>query len=148
MIGLDEDSMYSLLFIFFLTYCMRGKVYPILTKMYNDYNFFKLFSVIMSSQVINIEDNDTSNSNSDSNSDNIVEKIEPKYEDKFLDDIRKMTNVYIFDEKEEELYCNKSAELFLLVQEEDKKKLLKIKIKLLILESKLKFMRVRKNFVI
>ena len=43
MIGLDEESIYSLLFIFFLTYCMRGKVYPIVTKMYNDYNFFKLF---------------------------------------------------------------------------------------------------------
>ena len=101
-LDLDEDSMYSLLFIFFLSYCMRGKMYPILTKIYNDYNFFKLFSVIMSSQVINIEDNDTSNSNS--NSDNIVEKIEPKYEDKFLDDIQKMTNTYIFDEKEEEIY--------------------------------------------
>ena len=146
MIGLDEDSMYSLLFIFFLTYCMRGKVYPILTKMYNDYNFFKLFSVIMSSQVINIEDNDTSNSNSDSNSDNIVEKIEPKYEDKFLDDIRKMTNVYIFDEKEEELYCNKSAELFLLVQEEDKKKIIENKDKIADIGKQIKIYESEEEF--
>ena len=146
MIGLDEDSMYSLLFIFFLTYCMRGKVYPILTKMYNDYNFFKLFSAIMSSQVINIEDNDTSNSNSDSNSDNIVEKIEPKYEDKFLDDIRKMTNAYIFDEKEEELYCNKSAELFLLVQEEDKKKIIENKDKIADIGKQIKIYESEEEF--
>ena len=144
MIGLDEDSMYSLLFIFFLTYCMRGKMYPILTKMYNDYNFFKLFSVIMSSQVINIEDNDTSNSNS--NSDNIVEKIEPKYEDKFLDDIRKMTNAYIFDEKEEELYCNKSAELFLLVQEEDKKKVIENKDKIADIGKQIKIYESEEEF--
>ena len=146
MIGLDEDSMYSLLFIFFLTYCMRGKVYPILTKMYNDYNFFKLFSAIMSSQVINIEDNDTSNSNSDSNSDNIVEKIEPKYEDKFLDDIRKMTNAYIFDEKEEELYCNKSTELFLLVQEEDKKKIIENKDKIADIGKQIKIYESEEEF--
>ena len=42
MFALDEESIYSLLFIFFLTYYMRGKVYPIVTKMYNDYNFFKI----------------------------------------------------------------------------------------------------------
>ena len=101
MIGLDEESMYSLLFIFFLTYCMRGKVYPILTKMYNDYNFFKLFTLIMSSQVINIQDTDNDNDNNAVNNDKIVEKVEPRYEDKFLDDIRKMTKEYIFDEKEE-----------------------------------------------
>ena len=148
MIGLDEDSMYSLLFIFFLSYCMRGKMYPILTKIYNDYNFFKLFSVIMSSQVINIEDNDTSNSNSNSdiNSDNIVEKIEPKYEDKFLDDIRKMTNAYIFDEKEEELYCNKSAELFLLVQEEDKKKVIENKDKIADIGKQIKIYESEEEF--
>ena len=144
MIGLDEDSMYSLLFIFFLSYCMRGKMYPILTKIYNDYNFFKLFSVIMSSQVINIEDNDTSNS--DINSDNIVEKIEPKYEDKFLDDIRKMTNAYIFDEKEEELYCNKSAELFLLVQEEDKKKVIENKDKIADIGKQIKIYESEEEF--
>jgi hypothetical protein len=146
MIGLDEDSMYSLLFIFLLSYCMRGKVYPILTKMYNDYNFFKLFSAIMSSQVINIEDNDTSNSNSNRNSDNIVEKIEPKYEDKFLDDIQKMTNTYIFDEKEEEIYCNKNAELFLLVQEEDKKKVIEIKDKIADIGKQIKIYESEEEF--
>jgi hypothetical protein len=146
MIGLDEDSMYSLLFIFFLSYCMRGKMYPILTKMYNDYNFFKLFSAIMSSQVINIEDNDTSNSNSNRNSDNIVKKIEPKYEDKFLDDIRKMTNAYIFDEKEEELYCNKSAELFLLAQEEDKKKVIEHKDKIADIGKQIKIYESEEEF--
>jgi hypothetical protein len=145
MIGLDEDSMYSLLFIFFLSYCMRGKVYPILTKMYNDYNFFKLFSAIMSSQVINIEDNDNDN-DSDINSDNIVEKIEPKYEDKFLDDIRKMTNAYIFDEKEEETYCNKSAELFLLTQEEDKKKVIEIKDKIADIGKQIKIYESEEEF--
>ena len=145
-LDLDEDSMYSLLFIIFLSYCMRGKVYPILTKMYNDYNFFKLFSAIMSSQVINIEDNDTSNSNSNRNSDNIVEKIEHKYEDKFLDDIRKMTNAYIFDEKEEELYCNKSAELFLLVQEEDKKKVIENKDKIADIGKQIKIYESEEEF--
>lgn len=130
MIGLDKDSMYSLLFIFFLTYCVRGKVYPIVTKMYNDYNFFKLFSAIMSSQVIISEDNEIDNDNDAINSNNIVEKVEPRYEDKFLGDIRKMTTTYIFDEKEQELERNKSAEFFLLAQEEDKKKVIEIKVKI------------------
>ena len=137
-LDLDEDSMYSLLFIIFLSYCMRGKVYPILTKMYNDYNFFKLFSAIMSSQAIISEDNDNDNDNDAINSENIVEKIKPKYEDKFLDDIRKMSNSYIFDEKEEEIERNKGAELFLLAQEEYRNKVDDVKYKINDIEKQLK----------
>ena len=119
MLGLNPESICSLLTIFFLSYYTRGKMYFILTKFCNDYNFFNLFNIIMSSQVMMeqiITEQETIQEN------NACEKEEPKYEDKFLDDIRKMNKDFVFDEKEEELQRNKFDELFLLAQEEDNNK--------------------------
>ena len=133
MFYLDEDSMYSLLFIFFLSYCIRGKVYPILIKFYNDINFFRLFTMIMSSCEILEEDEKKPD-------DNVVAimDVPEKYEDKFLNDIRKLNKEFIFDEKEEALYRNKSAEFFLLAQEEDIKKINDIKNIIIDIEKQIK----------
>lgn len=123
MLELNPGSICSLLTIFFLSYYARENVYPILTKMYNDYNFFKLFTLLMSSQpAIISEDTDTSDNNTNTNSDNIVEKVEPRYEDKFLIEIRKMNNEFIFDEKEKELERNKFDEFLLFEDKEYRKK--------------------------
>ena len=118
MFNLDEDSIYSLLFIFFLSYCIRGKVYPILIRFYNDVNFFRLFTLIMSSHEILEEDEKKPDDTPVA-----IMVVPEKYEDKFLNDIRKLNKEFVFDEKEESLYRNKSAEFFLLAQEEDIKKI-------------------------
>ena len=124
MFGFNPESICSLLTIFFLSYYARENVYPILTKMVNDHNFFKLFTLLMSSQAIISE---TKEDVVDQDIVNTCEKEEPKYEDKFLDDIRKMDNVFVFDEKEQELQHNKFAEFLLLAQEEDRKKVYEVK---------------------
>ena len=53
MFGLNQGSIYSILTIIFLSYYTREKVYPIVIKFYNDVNFFRLFTMIMSSQEMN-----------------------------------------------------------------------------------------------
>ena len=50
MFGLNQGSIYSIITIIFFSYYTRQKVYPILVKFYNDVNFFRLFTLIMSSQ--------------------------------------------------------------------------------------------------
>ena len=118
MLELNPGSICSILTIFFLSYYARENVYPILTKMYNDYNFFKLFTLLMSSQPIS-EDNTDQFKNDEVY---CLEKEEPRYEDKFLNEIRKMNNEFIFDEKEQELERNKFDEFLLFEQKEYRKK--------------------------
>ena len=119
MFGLNQGSIYSILTIFFLSYYARQKVYPILIKIYNDVNFFRLFTMLMSSQQILEEDEEKKPDDTPVT----IMDVPEKYEDKFLNDIRKLNKEFVFDEKEESLYRNKSAEFFLLAQEEDIKKI-------------------------
>jgi hypothetical protein len=128
MLGLNPESICSLLTIFFLSYYAQKNVYPILTKICDNYNFFKLFSV---SQVI-ITDQVIKDAKP-------CEKEEVKYEDKFLVAIRKMDNRYIFDENERELERNKFDELFLLAQEEYNKKANDVKDRISSIERIIKY---------
>ena len=142
MFGLNQGTIYSILAIVFVSYYNK----PIFFKMYNgfniynNFNFFKLFSLLMSSQAILEEIENCDNSENIENDENkaVVTKLEPKYEDKFLEDIRKMNNEYIFDEKEKELECEKFNEFFLLLQEDHKKKVNDIKDNVDDIEKKIK----------
>ena len=128
MLGLNPESICSLLTIFFLSYYARENVYPIFFNFVNFVNFLNLFSV---SQVITGEQVITDKTP--------CEKEEVKYEDKFLDAIRKMDNRYIFDENERELERNKFDELFLLAQEEYNKKANDVKDRISSIERIIKY---------
>ena len=141
MFGLNQGSIYSILTIFFLSYYARQKVYPILIKIYNDVNFFRLFTMIMSSQEILEEDE----KKPDDNTVAIMDAPE-KYEDKFLNDIRKLNKEFVFDEKEEELERTKFDEIFLLAQEEHKKKLIDIKDKIWSIEREIEIQKSGDDF--
>ena len=137
MFGLNQGSIYSILTIIFLSYYTREKVYPILIKFYNDINFFRLFTMIMSSQEMNeiLEDDEKKPD------DNVVAitDVPEKYEDKFLEDIRKLNKEFVFDEKEEELERNKFDEIFLLAQKEYTNKMKEIKDRIASIERIIKY---------
>jgi hypothetical protein len=139
MFELNQGSIYSILTIIFLSYYTRQKMYPILIKIYNDVNFFRLFTLLMTSREIFEEDENTSNDNTDSNNETAKTVIPEKYEDKFLDDIQKLNKDFIFDEKEEELQRNKFDEFFSLAQKEYNKKVNDIKDRIASIERILKF---------
>ncbi len=134
MFGLNQGSIYSILTIFFLSYYARQKVYPILIKFYNDVNFFRLFTMIMSSQEILEEDEKKPDDNPVA-----IMDVPEKYEDKFLEDIRKLNKEFVFDEKEEELERNKFDEIFLLVQKDYTKKIKDIKDRIASIERIIKY---------
>lgn len=139
MFELNQGSIYSILTIIFLSYYTREKMYPILIKIYNDVNFFRLFTLLMTSREIFEEDENTSNDNTDSNNETAKTVIPEKYEDKFLDDIQKLNKDFIFDEKEEELQRNKFDEFFSLAQKDYNKKVNDIKDRIASIERILKF---------
>ena len=139
MFELNQGSIYSILTIIFLSYYTREKMYPILIKIYNDVNFFRLFTLLMTSREIFEDDENTSNDNTDSNNETAKTVIPEKYEDKFLDDIQKLNKDFIFDEKEEELQRNKFDEFFSLAQKEYNKKVNDIKDRIASIERILKF---------
>ncbi len=144
MFGLNQGSIYSILTIIFLSYYTRQKVYPILIKIYNDINFFRLFSLLMSSQEMNVileEDEKKPEDNTVT-----ITDVPEKYEDKFLDAIRKMNNEFIFDEKEQELESNKFDEFLSLAQEEHKKKVIDIKDKISSIEREIEIQKSGDDF--
>ena len=141
MFGLNQGSIYSILTIFFLSYYARQKVYPILIKIYNDVNFFRLFTMIMSSKEILEEDEKKPDDNTVA-----IMDVPEKYEDKFLNDIRKLNKEFVFDEKEEELERTKFDEIFLLAQEEHKKKLIDIKDKIWSIEREIEIQKSGDDF--
>ena len=134
MFGLNQGSIYSILTIIFFSYYARQKVYPIVIKIYNDVNFFRLFTMLMSSQEILEEDEKKPDDNQDA-----ITDVPEKYEDKFLDNIRKLNKEFVFDEKEEELQRNKFDEFFLLAQEEYTKKMKDIKDRIASIERIIKY---------
>ena len=144
MFGLNQGSIYSILTIFFLSYYARQKVYPILIKIYNDVNFFRLFTMIMSSQEMT-EILEEDEKKPDDNTVAIMD-VPEKYEDKFLNDIRKLNKEFVFDEKEEELERTKFDEIFLLAQEEHKKKLIDIKDKIWSIEREIEIQKSGDDF--
>jgi hypothetical protein len=144
MFGLNQGSIYSILTIFFLSYYARQKVYPILIKIYNDVNFFRLFTMIMSSQEMT-EILEEDEKKPDDNTVAIMDAPE-KYEDKFLNDIRKLNKEFVFDEKEEELERTKFDEFFSLAQEEHKKKLIDIKDKIWSIEREIEIQKSGDDF--
>lgn len=144
MFGLNQGSIYSILTIIFLSYYTRQKVYPIIIKIYNDINFFRLFTMIMSSQEMN-EILEESEMKPDDNTVAIMD-VPEKYEDKFLEDIRKLNKEFVFDEKEEELERNKFDEFFSLAQEEYKKKLIDIKDKIWSIEREIEIQKSGDDF--
>ena len=134
MFGLNQGSIYSILTIIFFSYYARQKVYPIVIKIYNDVNFFRLFTMIMSSKEILEEDEKKPDDNTVA-----IMDVPEKYEDKFLNDIRKLNKEFVFDEKEEELERNKFDEIFLLVQKEFTKKMNDIKDRIASIERIIKY---------
>ena len=144
MFGLNQGSIYSILTIFFLSYYARQKVYPILIKIYNDVNFFRLFTMIMSSQEMN-ENLEESENKPDDNVVAITD-VPEKYEDKFLEDIRKLNKEFVFDEKEEELERNKFDEIFLLAQKEYTKKVNEVKDEIWSLEKEIEIQKSGDDF--
>lgn len=144
MFGLNQGSIYSILTIFFLSYYARQKVYPILIKIYNDVNFFRLFTMIMSSQEMTeiLEDDEKK---PDDNTVAIMDAPE-KYEDKFLNDIRKLNKEFVFDEKEEELERTKFDEIFLLAQKEYTKKVNEVKDEIWSLEKEIEIQKSGDDF--
>ena len=91
MFGLNQGSIYSILTLFFLSYYARQKVYPILIKIYNDVNFFRLFTMIMSSKEILEEDEEKKPDDTPVT----IMDVPEKYEDKFLNDIRKLNKEFV-----------------------------------------------------
>ena len=135
MFGLNPGSICSILTIFFISYYNK----PILFKIYNDFNFFYWFSVLMRShEIMEIENSDTSDKNENENNNEIVKKPETKYEDKYLEDVRKIRNTFIFDKKEQELERNKFDEYFLLAQNDHKKKVTEVNDKITDIEKQIK----------
>ena len=141
MFGLNQGSIYSILTIIFLSYYARQKMYPFLIKFYNDINFFRLFTMIMSSQEILEEDEQKPDDNRAA-----IDNVPEKYEDKFLEDIRKLNKEFVFDEKEEELERTKFDEIFSLAQEEHKKKLIDIKDKIWSIEREIEIQKSGDDF--
>ncbi len=141
MFGLNQGSIYSILTIIFFSYYARQKVYPILIKFYNDINFFRLFTMIMSSQAI-LEDDEKK---PDDNTVAIMD-VPEKYEDKFLNDIRKLNKEFVFDEKEEELERTKFDEIFLLAQNEYTKKVNEFKDEIWSLEKEIEIQKSGDDF--
>ena len=141
MFGLNQGSIYSILTIIFFSYYARQKVYPILIKFYNDINFFRLFTMIMSSQAI-LEDDEKK---PDDNTVAIMD-VPEKYEDKFLNDIRKLNKEFVFDEKEEELERTKFDEIFLLAQNEYTKKVNEVKDEIWSLEKEIEIQKSGDDF--
>ena len=144
MFGLNQGSIYSILTIIFFSYYARQKVYPILIKIYNDVNFFRLFTMIMSSQEMN-ENLEESENKPDDNVVAITD-VPEKYEDKFLEDIRKLNKEFVFDEKEEELERNKFDEIFLLAQKEYTKKVNEVKDEIWSLEKEIEIQKSGDDF--
>ena len=144
MFGLNQGSIYSIITIIFFSYYTRQKVYPILVKFYNDVNFFRLFTFIMSSQeMIEVfEENEKKPDDARA----AIMGVPEKYEDKFLNDIRKLNKEFVFDEKEEELERTKFDEIFLLAQEEHKKKLIDIKDKIWSIEREIEIQKSGDDF--
>ena len=134
MFDLNQGSIYSILTIIFFSYYARQKVYPIVIKIYNDVNFFRLFTMLMSSTEILEEDEKKPDDNTVA-----IMDVPEKYEDKFLNDIRKLNKEFVFDEKEEELERNKFDEIFLLVQKEFTKKMNDIKDRIASIERIIKY---------
>jgi hypothetical protein len=144
MFGLNQGSIYSILTIIFLSYYTREKVYPIIIKIYNDINFFRLFTMIMSSQ----EMNEILEEDEKKPDDNVVAitDVPEKYEDKFLEDIRKLNKEFVFDEKEEELERTKFDEIFLLAQKDYTKKVNEFKDKIWSLEKEIEIQKSGDDF--
>ena len=138
MFGLNQGSIYSILTIIFLSYYTREKVYPIVIKFYNDVNFFRLFTMIMSSQEMNEILEEEDEKKPDDNNVAIMD-IPEKYEDKFLEDIRKLNKEFVFDEKEEELERTKFDEIFLSAQKDYTKKMKDIKDRIASIERIIKY---------
>ena len=142
MFGLNQGSIYSILTIFFLSYYARQKVYPIIIKIYNDVNFFRLFTMLMSSHVILEEEYEKKPD------DNVlaITDVPEKYEDKFLEDIRKLNKDFVFDEKEEELERTKFDEIFLLAQKDYTKKVNEVKDEIWSLEKEIEIQKSGDDF--
>ena len=141
MFGLNQGSIYSILTIIFFSYYARQKVYPILIKFYNDINFFRLFTMIMSSQAILEDDEKKPDDNTVA-----ITDVPEKYEDKFLNDIRKLNKEFVFDEKEEELERTKFDEIFLLAQNEYTKKVNEVKDEIWSLEKEIEIQKSGDDF--
>ena len=141
MFGLNQGSIYSILTIIFFSYYARQKVYPILIKFYNDINFFRLFTMIMSSQAILEDDEKKPDDNTVA-----ITDVPEKYEDKFLNDIRKLNKEFVFDEKEEELERTKFDEIFLLAQNEYTKKVNEFKDEIWSLEKEIEIQKSGDDF--
>jgi len=142
MFGLNQGSIYSILTIFFLSYYARQKVYPIIIKIYNDVNFFRLFTMLMSSKEILEEEEEKK---PDDNNVAIMD-VPEKYEDKFLEDIRKLNKEFVFDEKEEELERTKFDEIFLLAQKDYTKKVNEVKDEIWSLEKEIEIQKSGDDF--
>ena len=135
MFGLNQGSIYSILTIIFFSYYARQKVYPIVIKIYNDVNFFRLFTMLMSSKEILEEDEEKK---PDDNNVAIMD-VPEKYEDKFLNDIRKLNKEFVLDEKEEELQRTKFDEIFLSAQKDYTKKMKDVKDRIASIERIIKY---------
>jgi hypothetical protein len=81
----------------------------------------------------------------DDNQDAITD-VPEKYEDKFLNDIRKLNNEFVFDEKEEELERNKFDEIFLLAQKDYTKKVNEVKDEIWSLEKEIEIQKSGDDF--
>ena len=153
MLIFDQKTLYSLCALCFFTYYFpKQKFQVFITKTFDIFNFFKLFSSLMSSNVMADFDDTTDliNENTDLIDDNKNQNFEPapefKYEDKFLDDIRKLNKEFVFDEKEEELERTKFDEIFLLAQKDYTKKVNEVKDEIWSLEKEIEIQKSGDDF--
>ena len=135
MFGLNQGSIYSILTIIFFSYYARQKVYPIVIKIYNDVNFFRLFTMLMSSKEILEEEDEKKPDDTPV----AIMDVPEKYEDKFLNDIRKLNKEFVLDEKEEELQRTKFDEIFLSAQKDYTKKMKDVKDRIASIERIIKY---------
>jgi hypothetical protein len=107
---------------------------------YNVYLFAKNYNDSLSSQFEHLCCKNIDDEDEDEDKENIVEepkKVETKYEDKYLNDMRALSNDYIFDEIENELINKKCTEFYAIVTNDYSKKLEEIKERLCEIELSL-----------
>jgi hypothetical protein len=126
MLFFEKETLCTLLAIFFLTYYFSSE------KRKQLYNRFGVFA---SRPFLEFGNED--NLFGEELEEELEEKLEEKYEDKYLEDIKKLSTEFVFDEKEKELEKRKIEEFFLLEKDEYYKKINEIKDKLGYIERQL-----------
>ena len=120
MLLLNQETMYSLLVIFFFMYYI-----PPYKVKYAFHLFTSFMASLPSFNELYIMDDD--NGSSDNDNDSAEVTVKPKYEDKYLDHIRHLPREFIFNEEEKALEQSQMNDFYLILINEYNDKIKEIK---------------------